>query len=141
MRDPLYRLKLLPWRSLFLAAGLTALLVLSLEFVIVLAAMQLSVVAGLFRILFSPSLNILTILAAAIGIGALAVFILERGNCPSMNASTLWALVLCLAIVFALRSLLPIPAVLLQFGYVQLVGLVLGVFFKGRPHWQSFRRW
>jgi predicted anti-sigma-YlaC factor YlaD len=139
MRDPWYRLKLLPWRSLFQAAIITILIGLVLEFLTILATDKLLGVSVLVGWLFSPGIASLTLLAASIGIGALAVYILEQTNCPSINTGTLWGLVLCLSVFLLLLHILPLSS-LLQLSYVTLVGVVLGVFWKGRPYWRSYRR-
>lgn len=138
MRDPWYRLKLLPWRSLFQAAIITTLMSLALETLTFWVAERVLGLALLLGWLLSPGTGALTQLAVAIGVGALAVYILERTNCPSINTGTLWGLVLCLSILSFLLTAL--PASLLQLSYVTLVGVVLGVFWKGRPYWRSYRR-
>lgn len=141
MRDPLNRLKFLPWRSLFQASVFTALVVLALELLLSVAIQTVAIVNTLINSLFTPPLGLLISCAIAIGVGALAVVILERLYRPGINASSLWALVLCLAIVFLVSSLLPLSTHLFQFGYYSLVLMIVGVFWKGRPYWRSFRRW
>jgi uncharacterized oligopeptide transporter (OPT) family protein len=139
MRGPLYRLKFLPWRSLFQASIFTALAVLAIELLLSVAVQAVAIIATLVNSLFTPPLGILISCAIAVGVGALAVVILERLYRPGINASSLWALVLCLAIVFLVASLLPLSTNLFQFGYYQLVLIIVGVFWKGRPYWRSFR--
>lgn len=140
MSNPLARLKLLPWRSLFLVAILTALVVTALELLIGFSAQLPGIRSVLVVLLFSP-LGLFTTLAIAFGVGVLAVYILERMERTIINTGSLWALVLCLAIVFLLRGLLPIPVGLFQLSYIPFVGMTVGLFWKSRPYWQAFRRW
>lgn len=140
MSNPLARLKLLPWRSLFLVAVLTAIVVTLLELVIGFSA-QIPAIKPILAMLFLGPLGLFTALAIALGVGVLAVYILERMERTVINTSSLWALVLCLAIVFLLRGLLPIPVGLFQLSYVSFVSMTVGLFWKSRPYWRGFRRW
>lgn len=140
MSNPLARLKQLPWRSLFLVAILTAIVVTLLELAIGFSAQIPGVKPILTTLLFSP-LGLLTSLAVAFGVGVLAAYILERRERTTINTGSLWGLVLCLAIVFLIRGLLPIPVGLFQISYISLVSMTVGLFWKGRPYWQGFRRW
>lgn len=76
-------------------------------------------------------------IATAVGIGALAVYLCERWL-PQvlLNTSSLWALVLCLLLGLVLKSLLPLPSLLLDLSQFTLVGVIVGVFWKGRPYWR-----
>jgi len=141
MRGPLNRLKLLPWRPLFQAAILTALCVLLADLALSLLINNVSNTSSLIEILLTPPLGVLIFCVMAVGVGCLAVIFLERIYRPGINANSLWALVLCLAIVFLVRGLLPVPGFLFSFGYYQLVLLTVGVFWKGQPYWRSFGRW
>ncbi|MGA7935781.1 MAG: hypothetical protein WCA35_19680 [Kovacikia sp.] len=141
MRNSLNRLKFLPWRSLWQAAGCTVLTVLVIELLVFGAIQSIPLIAAVIVPLLRPPLGILISYAISVGIGALAVVILERFYRPGISAGSLWALVLCLAIGFLLAGLLPLPTLLFQFEYYSLVLIVVGVFWKGRPYWQSFKRW
>lgn len=140
MSNPLARLKQLPWRSLFLVAILTAIVVTLLELAIGFSAQIPGVKPILTTLLFGP-LGLLTSLAVAFGVGVLAAYILERRERTAINTGSLWGLVLCLAIVFLIRGLLPIPVGLFQISYIPLVSMTVGLFWKSRPYWQGFRRW
>ncbi len=136
MTDPLRRLKFLPWRSLIQVSALTTLIVVVLEFLLALGYTQTSVIRGTLSILYAPPLGLLMIIAAAVGVGALAVYLLERlYRQMVINTASLWALVLCLAVFLFLKSLL-LPSVLVDLSQIQLVGIILGVFWKGRPYWR-----
>ncbi len=137
MTDPLRRLKYLPWRSLLQVSGIALIIVIVLEFLLALGYTNSSVIRSMLSILFAPPLGILLILAAAVGVGVLAVYLLERlYQQVRINTASLWALVLCLALVLFVKSLLPLPALLVNLSYIQLMGIVVGVFWKGRPYWQ-----
>ncbi len=136
MSNPLERLKRLPWVPLFQAALLTAIAAVVVEFVLDLGAQVLGLEAALNRLL-QPPLALFTMLAISFGIGVLAVCFLEYLNRVAINTSNLWALILCLVIVFLLVGLEPIFSIgLFQIGYTQLVVMALGVFFKGRRYWR-----
>ncbi|HEY9742803.1 MAG TPA: peptide chain release factor 1 [Coleofasciculaceae cyanobacterium] len=137
MTDPLRRLKYLPWRSLLQVSGIALIIVIVLEFLLALGYTNSSVIRSMLSVLFAPPLGILLILAAAVGVGVLAVYLLERlYQQVRINTASLWALVLCLALVLFVKSLLPLPALLVNLSYIQLMGIVVGVFWKGRPYWQ-----
>lgn len=137
MTDPLRRLKFLPWRSLFQVSALVAVIVLVLEFLLALGYTQSVVISQILSILFAPSFRLLMTFAIAVGVGALAVYLLERLHQQVIiNTASLWALVLCLVLVLLLKSLLPLPSFLVSMDEMQLVGIILGVFWKGRPYWR-----
>ncbi len=137
MRDSLRRLKFLPWRSLLQVSALTTLIVAVLEFLLALGYTQTPVIRQALSILYAPPLGILTTFATAIGVGALAVYLLERlYRQVIINTASLWTLVLCLAVFLFLKSLLPILPVLVDLSEIQLLGIVLGVFWKSRPYWR-----
>jgi len=137
MTDPWRRLKFLPWRSLFQVSALVTIIVVVLEFLLALGYTQSTVIRSLLSILFAPSLELLLTFAVALGVGALAVYMLERFyQQVSINTASLWALVLSLAVLFLVKSLLPLPSVLVSLNEVQLIGIILGVFWKGRPYWR-----
>lgn len=143
MTNPLRRFKHLPWRSLFIIAGITFVIVTTLELLLGLVFSQLDegtqfqVVNILRATLYSPALSLLTVGAIGAGIGALAVFLLETlEKRISINASVLWSLILCLVIGLIVRNYIPIPALLTDVNQIQLVGIILGVFWKGKRYWR-----
>lgn len=140
MANPLRRLKFLPWRSLFLLSSLVTLIVIVLDFFVWIGYNYSGSVRQALSILYGPLLGIVVDWAVVIGVGALAVYLLPKVF-PKViiNTSVLWALVLCLAVCLVLRSLLPIPPdelVSLYSNEAQLLGIVIGVFWKGRPYWR-----
>ena len=137
MRDPFWRLKLLPWRSLLQVAVLTNLLVIAVELFLTLGYVQFAVVRQAIFLLYRPPLGILIIVALAIGMGAIAVYILERWYQEVIiNTSILWALVLCLAVLLLVKSLLLGSSFLGSFDEIQLMAIIVGIFWKGRPYWR-----
>lgn len=132
----MYELKRLPWWPLLGIASLTIAVATLLDGLLTSeAAVQQA--EPLYRILFSPTWFLLTRALVSAGIGALAVFLLERLT-PQIRiyASVLWALIGCLIVVLALRSLLPLPGTLTSDpNTISFVGLLLGVFMKGRRYW------
>ena len=133
MRDPLQRLKYLPWLELVLTAALTTLVVTALD--IVLSQIILIVVSRPSA--FFGTLTGLSIFASAVGIGALAVYIMERFfRQVYINAATLWALTFCLLALLFIKTRLPLPIFLTGFGYTQFIGIILGASWKGRRYWR-----
>lgn len=133
----MYRLRFLPWRSLLEVSGITVAIAIALEVIIGLGIAQSAPIRQIIGFLVAPPLGLLIILMAAIGFGVLAVYILERFYPQVLiNSNSLWALVPCLALVLALKILLPLPFVLIRFSYTTLVALIVGVFWKGRPYWR-----
>lgn len=132
MSHPLRRLKLLPWRSLFLVAALAIVIAVALDFLVALGYTYSPIIRN---VLSSPFASWIAA-AAGVGIGALAVIILERYRQVIVNVSVLWALILCLALALVVKSLLPLPAVLVGLDEIQLITIVVGVFWKGHPYWR-----
>jgi len=137
MTDPLRRLKFLPWRSLLQVTALVVVSVMILEFLLGLGLRTAIVAAGL-ELLFTPPWAVITLFAMGLGVGALATWILERLDPPGyISTPTLWALILCLILGLLIKNLLPLPLLnLVRADYLQLVGVVVGVFWKGRRYWR-----
>nr|WP_290223731.1 peptide chain release factor 1 [Trichocoleus desertorum] len=136
MFDPLRRLKFLPWRSLALLTLATFVIVAVIEVILGLGYTQVSVVRAVLNPLFGAPWVVLTLLAAGFGIGVLAVFLLEtRWPQVSINAGVLWALVLCLILGAVIRSLMPLPVILVSPSQTQFMGFLVGIFWRGRPYW------
>lgn len=129
----------MPWLTLFQVAALTLVAVTLLEFVIFTLYAYNLVVRQALNMLFSPPLDIILALAIAGAVGALAVYILERffQHTP-INTANLWGLVLCLIVMVAIKSFLPIPSLFLSLGQTSLMGLVLGVFLKSVKYWRRY---
>ena len=137
MANPLQRLKRLPWIPLLLTAVLTNIWVFVVEFFLGIGVERSPLVQKALTLLLSPPLGTITIIAIAALIGALAVFLLEIVY-PRLliNAGVLWALVPCLVLAIVLKNLLPLSLNLVSLDEGRLIGIVLGVFIKGRPYWR-----
>jgi hypothetical protein len=137
MKDPLRDLKYQPWRSLLQVSGLTIVIVIFLELLLSEVYTQFSRIYSVLSALYKPPLGMVVLFAQAVGVGALAVYLLDRFF-PRVfiNIGSLWALVPCLALVIFLKSLLPVPGLVITgLNYLQLIGIMVGVFGKGRPYW------
>lgn len=137
MANPLRRLKFLPWRSLLQVSALTTIILIVIEFLLTIGYTQSPAINRTLDFLYTGSLGLLMTFVTAIGVGAMAVYLLERFyQQVIINTANLWALVLCLAVFLLLKSLLPLMPILISLDQLQLVGIILGIFWKGRPYWR-----
>jgi hypothetical protein len=138
MFNPLRRLRFLPWVELLQVALVTVTIASLLDFLLARIFVLLPVALSVVMKLLDSPIGLLIYFAATIGIGALGVAILERWfRFVSITNSTLWALVPCLALWILLRLFLPIPSMFLaSLSIFQIMGLVLGVFWKGGSYWR-----
>ncbi len=137
MNNLMQRLKNLPWRWLLQSAAITIVFVVILEITLTLAAIQFPMFRRALGMLFGGPLGILMSVAVAVGTGALSVYLLEIWQQRFLlNASTLWALVGCLLLALFVKSNLPVPSFLLDLSRFGFIGVMLGVFWKGRPYWR-----
>lgn len=137
MTNPLRRLKFLPWRSLIQVSALTTVLVVVLEFLLTLGYIQSPPIKRTLSFIYSGPLSLLVTFATAVGVGALAVYLLERFyQQVIIDGASLWALVLCLSLFLFLKSLIPLMPILVSLGQIQLIGIILGISWKGRPYWR-----
>ena len=143
MANPLRQLKYLPWTSLVIITGVTFASIIALEFLLWLTfnqldeGMQSTIINVLAVTLYSPLVSLFTSSAIGVGVGALAVFLLETiKKQVFINAGVLWALILCLIVGLIIRSYIPIPAFLTNINQLQLVGMILGVFWQGKRYWR-----
>ena len=138
MNDPLRRLKFLPWISLLQISLITVLVAIAFDVLLVQIATAVPVILNLLTKLLNSPIGVLIRLAVPVGIGALAVAILERWFRQVMiTNSTLWALVPCVALWLLLKSFVQMPSALFpDLDILSLVGIVVGVFWKGRPYWR-----
>ncbi|MGD1908500.1 MAG: hypothetical protein ACFB0C_21300 [Leptolyngbyaceae cyanobacterium] len=139
MRNPFWQLKTIPWLILLQCAGLTIAIATLLDILLLLLLVQLAqiwpasggvIAGGAFTAL------LLTLLIAG-GIGALAVILMEKVfRSVFLNRGTLWALVVCLALVLWIKGFFPIPTAFVSLSQLQFVGMMLGLFSKGRSYWR-----
>ncbi len=138
MNDPLRRLKFLPWISLLQISLIAVLIAIAFDVLFSRTVTSVPVILNLLSKLLNSPIGVLIKLAVPVGIGALAVAILERWfRQVIITNSTLWALVPCVALWLLLRSFVPLPTALIpEIDVVSLIGVVVGVFWKGRPYWR-----
>lgn len=140
------RLRQLPWIPLFLIAILTNFWIFFVEFFLGVASTQLAIVQDTLTTLRSSPVNIIISVAVAVGVGALAIYFLEI-IFPHVfiNAAALWAFALCLIVMVFVKSMLPtlLPIFnsptsvsLISPDQTALIGIVLGVFLKGKSYWR-----
>ncbi|ERT06418.1 putative membrane protein [Lyngbya aestuarii BL J] len=137
MNHWMQRLKNFPWRSLLQSATLSNLIIAALEILLFWGAVHSLAVSNVLKMLFSPPLGIITQIAIAIGMGALAVYWFEIWQQRFLlNSSTLWMLIGCLLLGLLIKSLLPLPSFLVNLSRLALMGILIGVFWKGKPYWR-----
>lgn len=141
MRKFLDSLQRLPWRSLIYTALATVVVVTLLDVSFIVLSLTAPVTGRLLDILFNPPLGVFTQFALAMGIGALAVLLLERIDRFCITTGSLWALAFCLIVGCLLRLLVPVASLFTPAGQFQFVAMIVGLFWKGRPYWHSLRRW
>jgi len=135
MSDFLRRLKILPWREMLQIAALVNLTVLGIELFLAWGT-KIPAISNALRLLYSSSLGILVPVAIAIGMGSLAVYLLEYWQQQFMlNQTNLWLLVFCLFLGVWLKSLL-LPPFFVSLSEPTLIGIAVGVFWKGRSYWR-----
>jgi hypothetical protein len=144
MPNPLRSWNQIPWRSLFQSAALAIFLVkladVSLGFADRLST-NLPLLSKLFRLISSGSWGMISVVVASFGLGILALVFLETYfRSGPIYSSTLWGLVLCLMLVLVIMDLLfsRLPPGLLRIGlsYETLIGMVVGVSWRGRRYWR-----
>jgi hypothetical protein len=141
MSNPLQRLSRLPWISLLIAAILTNIWVFVLEFFLWFGAVRFSSIQNAINLLFSPPLGMIMAVAIGAGVGALAVYLVEIVYPQlTINTGVLWALVPCLLLAIAIKVMtlqsLLLPTSLVGLNQVQFMGIILGIFLKGKPYWR-----
>jgi hypothetical protein len=130
------RFQRIPWRELFSVAIASNLALLALELLLGLSLMYSPPIRAFLQILFRSPLGVLLPVGVTIALGALAVYIMEKWNQQYLlNRANLWALVLCLSLILIVKVFIPVPLVLVDLSQISLMGIIIGVFWKGRPYW------
>jgi hypothetical protein len=129
-------LKYIPWLVLGQIAALAVLILVVFEGLVWALVNQVPLVRNLLNVILTSPVNPLFFLAIAFAVGAIAVLLLERlRRDVIITAGNLWALVLCLLLLVALRSLLPIQPLVGE-NETTLIGVIMGVFWQGRRYWR-----
>jgi hypothetical protein len=137
MSNFLRRFKLLPWREMLQISALVNSIMAGLELFLLWGLIQSQLFRNVLKLLFGSSLGMLIPFAIAVGMGALAVYFLEYWQQQFLlNRISLWVLVFCILLGLLLKSFLPIPPFLASLSETALIGVAVGVFWKGRPYWR-----
>jgi len=135
--QPVNSFKSLPWQTLVSVSVITLGLVMGVDYGlthILPSASQTAIEA-----MFASPLGGLYSAVVDGGIGILGVVVLEQlmKSRPAIDASTLWALILCLLLGLVLKSWIPFSGVFLgHLHHISLAGILLGVFGKGQRYWR-----
>ncbi|MEO1210064.1 MAG: peptide chain release factor 1 [Cyanobacteria bacterium J06638_20] len=136
-RNPLERLRQLPWMELLWIAALAVVIIFVIEVVLLEAARQILLVRDILQLLLTPPLGLLVIIGMGFCAGVLSVLLLENIRKDIIiNSGVLWALVGCLMLQFLVRQSLSFLPALIQLNQSTLVGIVLGVFVQGKRYWR-----
>ncbi len=138
MPNPFRSLKYLPWGVLFQSAAVTIAIAAVLDYLLLQAVIAIAQNAP-FSIpqTLLLYLQLLAPLAAAYGVGALSIFITARFfREVLLTAETIWALIGCVILLFWLKTLLPLPDLLLYLNTFNIMLVVLGAFFSGKRYWR-----
>ncbi len=138
MNNLIRQLKRLPWRWLLQNAAIATLLLIAIELLLKfgLDVDSSNTVERVLSILYAPPFDLIIPIITAIGMGAFSVYLCERQQPFLLNSSTLWALVFCLLLGLFVKSLLPVLPFLTSLSYYAFIGILVGVFWKGRPYWR-----
>jgi hypothetical protein len=124
-------LKRLPWRSLLLSTALAIIAIKLIEFVL---SQKFVLAPTFFGWISTPLGSLFLDLAGGLAFGRIGVLFLQRFERFSANyIPTRWGLVLCLLISFLICSQIVVgPILLIAETPVHLIGVLVGVFWKGR---------
>lgn len=134
------RIQRLPWLEISLVSFISLLIVIILELSLIFSVTYFVGIRDILTLVFfSPTFATIIPVATAVGMGALSVYLLEWWEKKwLLNTSTLWALVFGLLICLLIKSLLPLPALLISLTQTSLISIAIGVFWKGRPYWKNY---
>jgi len=138
MNDPISRFKQQPWQQLFFVAFVTVLVVSAADLLFIGLLSTFPAMQQTLSTILSPRFQQLILpLVVAVGMGSLAVYFCDfRRSKLFLNTRSLWALVLCLMILLGVKSVIPLPSFLIHFSYPTFIGIMIGVFLKGRYYWR-----
>jgi hypothetical protein len=124
-------LKRLPWRSLLLSTALAIIAIKIIEFVL---SQGFVLAPTFFGWISTPLGGLFLDLGGGLAFGRFGVLFLQRLERFNANyIPTRWGLVLCLLIAFLICSQIVVgPILLIAETPVHLIGVLVGVFWKGR---------
>ncbi|MEG4800961.1 peptide chain release factor 1 [Microcoleus sp. ARI1-B5] len=130
------RLKFLPWREILLIAALVNSIVIGLELFLDWGFTQSPIIYNILVLFRGSVLGVFTPFAVAVGMGALAVYFMEYLQQQFLlNRTNLWILALCVFLGVFLKSII-LGSVCMRLLNTALIGVTVGVFWKGRPYWR-----
>ncbi len=137
MSNPFRSLKYLPWSVLFQSAAVTVAIAAVLDFLLLQGVIAIAPNAPFIPRPVLFYLQILAPLAAAYGAGALSIFVTARFFREILlTAETIWALIGCVILLCWIKTLLPVPGLLLYLDTFNIVLIVLGAFFSSKRYWR-----
>ncbi len=114
---------------------MTLLLAAALDILLFLGVANLQFVEQSLRLLLS--LGLLVAVVVGVGIGALGAYLCARWQTQVyLNQASLWALVLCLAACLLVKTVLPLPQILVSASLPAILGMAIGVFWQARSRWR-----
>ncbi|MEL7223660.1 MAG: hypothetical protein AAF810_19005 [Cyanobacteria bacterium P01_D01_bin.36] len=132
-------LKYLPWSVLLQSAAVTIAIATIADYGLLWVVSKWAESQPVLARQVVSSTIFFALLAAAYGIGALALLITERFFREIvLTAETLWALIGCVVLIYWVRTLLisQVPGLLMQVDIYNIVLITLGVFFTGKRYWR-----
>ena len=137
MNKFIQRFKNLPWSSLLQSVALTYLIAAIAEILLIWGITHSQPIQRMMAILYAPPLGLLVLLAVGVGVGALSIYLIELRRSPVyFNTTCLWVLFLCLLLALFLYKSILTPVLLLGTSQITIMGILIGVFWKGRPYWR-----
>ncbi|MFM6191731.1 MAG: peptide chain release factor 1 [Planktothrix sp.] len=137
MNKFIQRFKNLPWSSLLQSVALTYLITAIAEIILIWGVTHSRPIKRMMAILYAPPFGLLVLLAVGVGVGALSIYLIEiRRSAVYLNTTCLWVLFLCLLIALFLYKSILTPIILLSTSQITIMGILIGLFWKGRPYWR-----
>lgn len=137
MNKFIQRFKNLPWSSLLQSVALTYLIAAIAEILLLWGFTHAQPLQRMMAILYAPPLGLIVLLAVGVGVGALSIYLIEiRRFAVYLNTTCLWVLFLCLLIALFLYKSILTPIILLSTSQITIMGILIGLFWKGRPYWK-----
>jgi hypothetical protein len=136
MRDPWRGFTQQPWTFLLKIAGAATAIALAIDLLLIASLVAETPLQFMIESLYREPINLFRPFVTAMGFGALGVTLCEGWPNPiRLDTARLWALILCLLGGLALKGSLPLPLQFVELSQGGLIGIVMGVFWKGRPYW------
>lgn len=137
MNKFIQRFKNLPWMALWQSVTLTYLIVAIAEVLMIWGITQSLALRKMIKILYAQPLDLLILFGVGVGVGALAIYLIEiRPPKIFLNTTCLWVLFLCLLVTLLIyKSIFP-PVLLLSTSQITIMGILMGLFWKGRTYWR-----